>query len=94
MKIISLIAAGLLLAAAPAVAQIVNGGNGGNGSPVAPIGTKAGGSAASMQAPGEAAAVAGAAKNDAEWKAGQPLPNKTAVVVKRKHRAIRRHTGG
>ena len=59
----ALCVAGAFVFASPAVAQIVNGNNGANGSPEAPIGTKAGGSDAAMQAPGEAAATAGAKAN-------------------------------
>lgn len=65
MKVIPiLVAIGALCIAGPAFAQIVNGNNGANGSPSAPIGTKAGGSDAAQQAPGEAAATAGAIAND------------------------------
>jgi hypothetical protein len=72
-------AAGLLAFALPASAQIVNGNNGGNGSPEAPIGTKAGGSDASMQAPGETAAAAGATQNRIEQKTMQPATAQRVV---------------
>jgi hypothetical protein len=66
---------GALAFAAPAAAQIVNGHNDVNNPlPEAPLGTKDGGSQASMQAPGEAQAAAGAIKNNAEAKNMQPLP--------------------
>jgi hypothetical protein len=62
---------GALLLSGPASAQIVNGNNGANGSPSAPIGTKAGGSDAAQQAPGEAQATAGAIANDRDAKTMQ-----------------------
>jgi hypothetical protein len=66
--------------AVPAAAQIVNGTNSTDKPlPEAPIGTKAGGSDASLQAPGEGAAVAGALQNNAEAKAMQPLPNNAVM---------------
>ena len=63
--------AGAMLLASPAMAQLVNGHDNINKPmPEAPIGTKAGGSPSSMQAPGEAAAVAGAMKNSGAANAG------------------------
>lgn len=59
----ALLVVGACALAIPAYAQIVNGNNGANGSPEAPIGTKAGGSNAAAQAPGETAAIAGAKRN-------------------------------
>ena len=70
---------GTLALAAPASAQIVNGNNGANGSPEAPIGTKAGGSDAAMQAPGEAAATAGARANVHDEKTMQNSDAKRAA---------------
>ena len=75
---------GALVIAVPASAQIVNGLNGANGSPEAPIGTKAGGSTSTDNAPGEAAAVAGAKQNMIEEKTMQPAP--AARVMRRRHR--------
>lgn len=69
---------------APASAQIVNGGTSQNGP--APVATK-GASTATMGAPGEAAAAAGAAKNNAEFKAGQALPDQMARSKTRRRRA-------
>lgn len=66
--IFTISAIGLLAVATPANAQMVNGGTCANGSPVAPIGAKSGGSPASMQAPGAAAAVAGARENNRDFK--------------------------
>ena len=72
---------GALAFVTPVSAQIVNGNNDVNNPlPEAPIGTKAGGSPASMQAPGEAQAAAGAIKNNADAKNMQPTPNRTVVV--------------
>ena len=59
---------GTLVLCAPASAQIVNGQGGMTPTAEAPIGTKAGGSSASMQAPGEGAAVKGAMDNNAQAK--------------------------
>ena len=56
---------GALALSAPASAQIVNGQGGTTPTSEAPIGTKAGGSPASMQAPGEGPAVQGAEDNNA-----------------------------
>lgn len=68
----------------PVTAQIVNGNQGGNRTSEAPIGTKAGGSSASMQAPGEAAAAAGAAQNNAEAKNMGPITSSTEKRVRHK----------
>jgi hypothetical protein len=79
-----------LVFAAPTVAQIVNGTNDPNRPlPEAPIGTKAGGSPSSMQAPGEAAAAAGAIQNNRDAQAMQSTPP-VATTVTTKHRASRR----
>jgi hypothetical protein len=59
---------GALALSAPASAQIVNGQGGMTPTAEAPIGTKAGGSSASMQAPGEGPAVQGAIDNNAQAK--------------------------
>ena len=69
-KLAALSVAGLLILAGSASAQIVNGNEGGNTTSEAPIGTKAGGSEASKQAPGEAAAIKGARDNNFESKTG------------------------
>jgi hypothetical protein len=68
--------------AAPASAQMVNGNNGANGSPEAPIGTKAGGSNAAAQAPGEAAAIAGAVRNEMDAKHIPPTDQNAAQVAR------------
>ena len=74
----------VLAIASPAAAQMVNGGTGVNGSPEAPIGTKSGGSNASMQAPGEAAAMAGAKQNTMDAKAMQSTAGTTVKHKRRK----------
>jgi hypothetical protein len=74
---------GALALAAPASAQIVNGINGANYNHEAPIGTKAGGSGASLQAPGEAAAVAGALRNEMDARNMQPTNGSATVVITR-----------
>jgi hypothetical protein len=80
MRHITLALIGALAFAAPAGAQIVNGTNSPDKPlPEAPLGTKAGGSSASMQAPGEGPAVAGAIQNNAEAQAGQQLPPGTVI---------------
>lgn len=72
---------GALFLVGPAAAQIVNGHNDvQNPLPEAPIGTKAGGDSASMQAPGEAQAAAGAIKNNEDAKNLQPTPDHPVVV--------------
>jgi hypothetical protein len=73
--------------ASPGWAQIVNGNNGGNGSPPAPIGTEAGGSDAAQQAPGEAAATAGAMQNDRD---DRTMQNTTSQQAARNARARNR----
>ena len=82
---------GALAFASPVSAQIVNGQNNiQNPLPEAPIGTKAGGSAASMQAPGEAQAAAGAIKNNEDAKNMQPTPNHPVVVGEARDRDLDR----
>jgi hypothetical protein len=77
---------GALAFAAPATAQIVNGTNSPDRPlPEAPLGTKAGGSDASMQAPGEGPAVAGALQNNAEAQNMQPLPEGTIIQRQTAH---------
>ncbi len=80
MRHLTLAFIGALAFAAPATAQIVNGTNSTDRPlPEAPIGTKAGGSDASLQAPGEGPAVAGALQNNAEAQNMQPLPQGTII---------------
>ena len=80
MRHLTLAFIGALAFAAPAAAQIVNGTNSVDRPlPEAPIGTKAGGSDASMQAPGETPAVAGALQNNAEAQNLQALPKGTII---------------
>ena len=55
---------GALALAGPASAQMVNGLPGPNYLHETPIGTKGGGSQSSLQAPGEAQAIAGALRNE------------------------------
>jgi len=66
--------AGALAFVTPAAAQIVNGTSGTSSTQEAPIGTKAGGSDSSMQAPGEANAAAGAAQNARDFKNNNTAP--------------------
>jgi hypothetical protein len=87
----AILALGALALAAPASAQIVNGISGPDYNHEAPIGTKAGGSDASLQAPGEAAAVAGALRNEMDAKNMQPT-NGTATVVITRDRVTGRTT--
>jgi hypothetical protein len=84
---------GTFALAAPASAQMVNGNNGANGSPEAPIGTKAGGSNAAVQAPGEAAAIAGAVGNEMDEKHLQHTTDNAAAVA-RKRNTAQAHTSG
>jgi hypothetical protein len=79
---------GALALAGPASAQMVNGLPGPNYLHETPIGTKGGGSAASLQAPGEAAAIAGALQNEREAKNMQPMSRRIAVASHRKIAAL------
>jgi hypothetical protein len=76
----AILALGALALAVPASAQIVNGLSGPDSHHEAPIGTKAGGSDASLQAPGEANAVAGALRNEADAKNMQPTSGTVAIT--------------
>jgi len=68
----AILALGALALAAPASAQLVNGLSGPNYNHDAPIGTKAGGSVSSLRAPGEAAAITGALRNEMDAKNMRP----------------------
>jgi hypothetical protein len=71
---ITLIMFGALAFAVPAKAQLINGHNSiDNPLPEAPIGAKAGGSAASLRAPGGLDAARGALQNDWEWRHGRMM---------------------
>jgi len=84
----SLLFFGALALAGPASAQLVNGIAGPNYHGDAPIGTKAGGSLSPLKAPGEAAAIAGARRNEMEAKG---IGART-VTMRVRPSAIRRHT--
>jgi hypothetical protein len=75
------------------LAQLVNGLSGPNYHDDAPIGTKAGGSVSTLQAPGEQAAITGALRNEMDARSMQPtygpLSVKTASV---KTPAVRQQT--
>jgi len=64
---------GAFALAAPASAQLVNGLPGPNYQHDAPIGTKGGGAASSLRAPGETAAIAGALRNEMDAKNMGPV---------------------
>jgi hypothetical protein len=71
---ITLAIIGALAFALPAKAQLINGHNSiDNPLPEAPIGTKAGGSAASVRAAGGIDAIKGALQNDWEWRHGRMM---------------------
>jgi hypothetical protein len=74
---------GALTLAGPASAQMVNGLPGPDYHHETPIGTKGGGSQASLQAPGETEAIAGALQNEREAKNMQPMDR---AVTKTSHR--------
>jgi hypothetical protein len=79
---------GALALAGPASAQMVNGLPGPNYLHETPIGTKGGGSDASLRAPGEAAAIAGALQNERESKNMQPASRRIAETTHRKTAAL------
>ena len=75
---------GAMALAGPTSAQMVNGLSGPDYNHETPIGTKSGGSKGSLKAPGEAAAIAGALRNEQEAKNMQPLNGKAALVIPKK----------
>jgi len=75
----AILAFGALALAAPASAQLVNGLNGPDYRHDAPIGTKGG--RASLQAPGEAAAVAGALRNEIDAKNMGPTSGNLSIIT-------------
>jgi hypothetical protein len=79
---------GALVVAGSASAQLVNGLPGPNYHHETPIGTKGGGSDSSLQAPGEATAIAGALQNEREAKNMQPMGRKVALTSRRKTAAL------
>jgi hypothetical protein len=87
LKTVLIVGAALALAG-PASAQLVNGLPGPNYLHETPIGTKGGGSPASLQAPGEAAAIAGALDNEREAKNMQPVSRKMTETTRRKTAAL------
>jgi len=87
LKTVMILGAALAFAG-PASAQLVNGLPGPNYHHESPIGTKGGGSQSSLQAPGEAQAIAGALRNEREAKHMQPMGRKVALVTSRKTAAL------
>jgi hypothetical protein len=83
---------GAMALAGPASAQMVNGLSGPDYNHEAPIGTKSGGSKGSLQAPGEAAAIAGALRNEMEAKNMQPGSGNATVVIPRQRITARNDT--
>ena len=81
-----MLAVGAVALAAPASAQLVNGLAGLNYNHEAPIGTKAGGSPATLNAPGEAGAIAGALRNERDAK---HMPMMMQAKITGKHVAVK-----